>query len=56
MQWCIDKEYPKLPAKEDDKAVQFWQYRKQNGKVSARGIFFLEDHAHNLLAGFLLQP
>lgn len=55
MQWCIDKEYPKLPAKEDDKAVQFWQYRKQNGKVSERSTF-LADHAYDLLAGFLLQP
>ncbi|KAL5507134.1 ARC19 [Sanghuangporus vaninii] len=28
LQWCIDKEYPKLPTKESDKPVQFWQVKK----------------------------
>ncbi|KAF9222676.1 hypothetical protein BS17DRAFT_708165 [Gyrodon lividus] len=32
LQWCIDHEYPKLPTKESDKPVQFWQYRKTNTK------------------------
>ncbi|KAA1471714.1 hypothetical protein DENSPDRAFT_837772 [Dentipellis sp. KUC8613] len=32
LQWCIDHEYPKLPEKETDKPVQFWQYRKMGAK------------------------
>ncbi|TFY76637.1 hypothetical protein EWM64_g7375, partial [Hericium alpestre] len=32
LQWCIDHEYPKLPSQEDDKPVQFWQYRKMGSK------------------------
>ncbi|KAH8108075.1 SNF2 family N-terminal domain-containing protein [Cristinia sonorae] len=32
LQWCIDREYPKLPKDESDKPVQFWQLRKQGSK------------------------
>ncbi|KIJ19024.1 hypothetical protein PAXINDRAFT_97103, partial [Paxillus involutus ATCC 200175] len=32
LQWCIDREYPKLPIKESDKPVEFWQYRKAGTK------------------------
>ncbi|EKM54585.1 uncharacterized protein PHACADRAFT_197015 [Phanerochaete carnosa HHB-10118-sp] len=28
LQWCVEREYPELPKKEQDKPVQFWQYRK----------------------------
>ncbi|KAH6913909.1 SNF2 family N-terminal domain-containing protein [Coprinopsis sp. MPI-PUGE-AT-0042] len=31
--WCIDRENPKLPKKETDEPVQFWQLRKSNGKT-----------------------
>ncbi|KAI0266685.1 SNF2 family N-terminal domain-containing protein [Gloeopeniophorella convolvens] len=30
--WAIEHENPKLPTKEDDKPVQFWQYRKTGAK------------------------
>ncbi|KAK7472758.1 hypothetical protein VKT23_000868 [Stygiomarasmius scandens] len=32
LKWCIDKEYPKLPAKETDKPVQFWEMRNKQGQ------------------------
>ncbi|KAG9316303.1 hypothetical protein JVU11DRAFT_2334 [Chiua virens] len=32
LQWCIDHEYPKLPDKESDSPVQFWQRRKAGDK------------------------
>ncbi|KAF9012434.1 SNF2 family N-terminal domain-containing protein [Cyathus striatus] len=32
LQWCIDREYPKLPQTEKDKPVQFWVLRKSGGK------------------------
>ncbi|KAF8556100.1 hypothetical protein OG21DRAFT_1506885 [Imleria badia] len=32
LQWCIGHEYPKLPTKESDGPVQFWQYRKAGNK------------------------
>ena len=33
LQWCLDREYPKLPTKEKDKPVQFWQLKKTGNKV-----------------------
>jgi SWI/SNF-related matrix-associated actin-dependent regulator of chromatin subfamily A3 len=33
LQWAIEHENPKLPTKEEDKPVQFWQYRKTASKV-----------------------
>lgn len=33
LQWAIEHENPKLPTKEEDKPVQFWQYRKTGIKV-----------------------
>ncbi|THH08085.1 hypothetical protein EW145_g2943 [Phellinidium pouzarii] len=33
LQWCIDREYPKLPTKETDEPAQFWQFKK-NGQKS----------------------
>lgn len=33
LQWAIEHENPKLPTKEEDKPVQFWQYRKTGAKV-----------------------
>jgi hypothetical protein len=35
LQWAIEHENPKLPTKEKDKPVQFWQYRKTGAKVRA---------------------
>jgi SWI/SNF-related matrix-associated actin-dependent regulator of chromatin subfamily A3 len=35
LQWAIEHENPKLPTKEEDKPVQFWQYRKTSAKVRA---------------------
>ncbi|KAJ3569860.1 hypothetical protein NP233_g4782 [Leucocoprinus birnbaumii] len=32
LQWCIEREHPVLPKKENDKPVQFWQYKTINGK------------------------
>ncbi|KAF8135787.1 SNF2 family N-terminal domain-containing protein [Boletus edulis] len=32
LQWCIGHEYPKLPTKEEDSPIQFWQYRKVGNK------------------------
>ncbi|KAH8119200.1 SNF2 family N-terminal domain-containing protein [Phellopilus nigrolimitatus] len=32
LQWCIDREYPKLPKKETDKPVQFWLFKKNGNK------------------------
>ncbi|KAI5123845.1 hypothetical protein M0805_005664 [Coniferiporia weirii] len=32
LQWCIDHEYPKLPTKETDKPVQFWQFKKNGNR------------------------
>jgi hypothetical protein len=34
LQWCVEHEYPELPKTENDKPIQFWQYRKVGGKVS----------------------
>lgn len=33
LQWAIQRENPKLPASEQDKPVQFWQYRKIGKKA-----------------------
>ncbi|KAJ7217931.1 SNF2 family N-terminal domain-containing protein [Mycena pura] len=33
LQWAMEREYPKLPEKVDDKPVQFWQLRKDNSKT-----------------------
>ena len=33
LQWAIEHENPKLPSKEKDKPVQFWQYRRTGAKV-----------------------
>ncbi|EAU91423.2 hypothetical protein CC1G_01912 [Coprinopsis cinerea okayama7 len=33
LQWCIDRENPKLPTKESDPPVQFWQFRKGNNNT-----------------------
>ena len=33
LQWAIEHENPKLPTKEEDKPVQFWQYRRTGTKV-----------------------
>ncbi|KAH9176256.1 SNF2 family N-terminal domain-containing protein [Lactarius sanguifluus] len=33
LQWAIEHENPKLPTQEQDKPVQFWQYRKTNTKA-----------------------
>ncbi|KAI0276598.1 SNF2 family N-terminal domain-containing protein [Russula aff. rugulosa BPL654] len=33
LQWAIEHENPKLPTKEEDKPVQFWQYRKTGAKA-----------------------
>ncbi|KZT00465.1 uncharacterized protein LAESUDRAFT_553779 [Laetiporus sulphureus 93-53] len=33
LQWCIEREYPVLPKKEEDKPVQFWQLKKTAGKT-----------------------
>ncbi|KAH9961307.1 SNF2 family N-terminal domain-containing protein [Russula dissimulans] len=33
LQWAIEHENPKLPSKEEDKPVQFWQYRKTGPKA-----------------------
>ena len=35
LQWAIEHENPKLPTKEEDKPVQFWQYRRTASKVCA---------------------
>lgn len=35
LQWAIEHENPKLPAKGADKPVQFWQYQKTGAKVRA---------------------
>ncbi|EJD43111.1 hypothetical protein AURDEDRAFT_167788 [Auricularia subglabra TFB-10046 SS5] len=32
LKWCLAKEYPKLPASESDRLVQFCAYKKQSGK------------------------
>lgn len=32
--WCIDRENPTLPKSETDHPVQFWQLKRNNGKVS----------------------
>jgi hypothetical protein len=53
LQWAIEHENPKLPTKEEDKPVQFWQYRKTGAKVRA------VPESYGLLihrpAGLLLQ-
>jgi SWI/SNF-related matrix-associated actin-dependent regulator of chromatin subfamily A3 len=53
LQWAIEHENPKLPTKEADKPVQFWQYRKTGAKVRAvpdsYGLFIYHP------AGLLLQ-
>lgn len=33
LQWCLGREYPKLPKTEADEPVQFWQFRKIRDKV-----------------------
>ncbi len=33
LQWAIEHENPKPPTKEEDKPVQFWQYRMTGNKV-----------------------
>ncbi|KAI0256048.1 SNF2 family N-terminal domain-containing protein [Lactifluus subvellereus] len=33
LQWAIEHESPKVPTKEEDKPVQFWQYRKTGSKA-----------------------
>ncbi|KAE9411346.1 hypothetical protein BT96DRAFT_952431 [Gymnopus androsaceus JB14] len=30
--WCIEHEYPQLPKKEDEKPVQFWQFKKNGNR------------------------
>ncbi|KZV95946.1 hypothetical protein EXIGLDRAFT_747903 [Exidia glandulosa HHB12029] len=32
LRWCLEKENPVLPTKESDRAVQFWQFKKEGNK------------------------
>ena len=55
LQWCIDKEYPRLPTKESDKPIQFWQLKKAGNKVRVNGlvrvlpfdVLFLQTYYYN---------
>lgn len=38
LQWCYEREYPVLPKKEEDKAVQFWTLKKRNDMVRLIGL------------------
>ncbi|THV02370.1 hypothetical protein K435DRAFT_963104 [Dendrothele bispora CBS 962.96] len=32
LKWCIEREYPKLPTKETDRPVQFWELKNRQGE------------------------
>lgn len=55
LQWCIDKEYPRLPTKESDKPIQFWQLKKAGNKVGVDGLVRVLS-SDLLLPDVLLQP
>jgi hypothetical protein len=50
LQWCIEKEYPKLPSTDAGSPVQFWQFKRDGTRVS--GLHVLCDkvsHGSTLL-------
>jgi hypothetical protein len=50
LQWCIEKEYPKLPSTDAGSPVQFWQFKRDRTRVS--GLHVLCDkvsHGSTLL-------
>ena len=53
LQWAVEHENPKLPTREEDKPVQFWQYRKTGAK--ARPVPESYGVIIHRLAGLLLQ-
>ncbi|KAG6873428.1 hypothetical protein C0995_015853 [Termitomyces sp. Mi166 len=48
LQWCIEREYPVLPKRDTDKAVQFWQLRNNGNKVrSLHSVSFVNCDSEN---------
>jgi hypothetical protein len=54
LQWALERENPVLPKSENDKPVQFWQFKKNGSKVVVSFSYYLHPFEHPV--GILFQP